>query len=91
MVTAMLLHYAIPLVPKPGTLYHGTQLDKLPSIMRNGLKPMNRLYVHLTNSIDNAWESACRRKGTSVVLFIDGDNLAKSGFKVYRASEFIPH
>ena len=78
-----------PVVSRPGKLYHGTQAEKLPSIMRDGLRPMKRLYVHLTKSISDAWETARRRSGTPVVLVVDGDGLAASGLKVYKASETV--
>lgn len=78
-----------PVVAKPGTLFHGTQAEKLSSIMRHGLKPIKRLYVHLTKTVDNAWETACRRSGTPIVLVVDGDGLVEAGFEVYKASEII--
>ncbi len=78
-----------PVVARPGRLYHGTQAEKLPSIMREGLKPMKRLYVHLTKSLEDAWDTARRRPGTPVVLVVDGDLLASLGIPVYRASSLV--
>ncbi len=75
-----------PLVKDIGDLYHGTQAEKLPRIMKEGLKPMKRLYVHLTSSIEDAWDVAKRRTGTPVVLVVDGAGLVRDGYRVFKAS-----
>ena len=38
----------------PQFLYHGTASRYLGSIMAGGLKPMSRLYVHLSKDIETA-------------------------------------
>ncbi len=70
----------------PDKLYHGTSIDKLNSILREGLKPMKRRYVHATTSIENALETG-RRHGEPVVLEINIDCLKRHGIPVYRASK----
>ncbi|WFO75093.1 RNA 2'-phosphotransferase [Desulfurococcaceae archaeon MEX13E-LK6-19] len=74
-------------------LYHGTSVDKLPSILREGLKPMKRKFVHMTTSYEDAFENA-KRHGTPVVLVVDVDCLKKHYIPVYRASKTVylaPH
>jgi len=67
-------------------LYHGTQEEKLARIRREGLRPMKRLYVHLSSSIDDAWENARRRGGVPVVLVVDAGRMLRDGIPIYKAS-----
>ena len=50
----------------PKFLYHGTADRFLNSIMEEGLKPMNRLYVHLSTDIETAIRVG-KRHGNPVV------------------------
>ncbi len=76
-------------------LYHGTSRDRVGRILLEGVKPMKRKYVHLTNCIEDAIETG-RRHGHPVVLVINIKCLKTKGMKVYRASnkvyltEYIP-
>ncbi len=70
-------------------LYHGTTLQALPSILREGLKPLKRKYVHLTTNIQDAIETAKRHRGRPVVLEIDCEKLRSMGIKIYKASPTI--
>lgn len=54
----------------PVLLYHGTKLNVIHSIYENGLKPMNRQYVHLSETKKMAKDVADRAKGESVILKI---------------------
>ena len=66
-----------------GTLYHGTWEGAVPAILREGLKPMKRLYVHLTSSLRDAWRRGASR-GRPVVLVVDAAALSREK-EVYRA------
>ncbi|WP_455258572.1 RNA 2'-phosphotransferase [Peptoniphilus asaccharolyticus] len=61
----------------PKYLYHGTSITFLPEIKSNGLKPMSRQYVHLSEDIDTARLVGKRKKGDTVILVIDTE-LARS-------------
>jgi len=77
---------------KPGEvkfLYHGTRKDVLPHILREGLKPMSRKYVHLTRTPEDALVVAQRRRSSSVILKIDVENFLKDGGVVYKATNKI--
>ncbi len=79
--------YDRPLPPEevPETLYHGTTLSSLGSILREGLKPMGRRYVHLSLTKERALEVARRRKGPHVILRVRARDLAEN-VPVYRPS-----
>jgi putative RNA 2'-phosphotransferase len=80
-----------PLKPSemPPVLYHGTTADKLGSIMREGLKPMRRIMVHLTIDPQTAIETG-RRHGSNVVLLtVDTGCLQKNNIPVYKASDVV--
>jgi putative RNA 2'-phosphotransferase len=81
----------------PKILFHGTVRSKLPSILREGLKPMKRIAVHLTDRLEDAIETAKRHGRDVVVLSIDseclysqGIHLVKAGKTVYLASRVPP-
>lgn len=71
----------------PKYLYHGTLLKNRKSIEKEGLRPMNRLYVHLSTDIDTAWQVAKRRKSADgyVIYRIDTEAMIKNGCKFYQA------
>lgn len=54
----------------PSALYHGSSWSALDAIVANGLVPMGRNMVHLTNRSDEALEVG-RRKGSPLVLVVD--------------------
>ncbi len=85
-----------PLKPgeAPPTLLHGTTRSRLPSILREGLKPGRRLMVHMTPFLEDAVETARRHGPDVVVLEIDTRCLYRHGIPVYRASNRVylaPH
>lgn len=64
------------------TLFHGTSTRFLESIKKEGLKPMSRLYVHLSSYYDTALEVG-KRHGEPVVLKIDAKRMHEDGIKFY--------
>jgi putative RNA 2'-phosphotransferase len=56
----------------PETLYYGTARDLAENILREGLKPRDRQFVHLTPSLDEAVASGRRRDPFPAVIAIDG-------------------
>jgi len=75
--------------PIPERLYHGTPIENLRSILREGIKKMKRNKVHLANSFDSAVEVGARRSNIVVVFEIDSSCLLREGFKVEKASNII--
>ena len=74
-----------------GPLYHGTVSMFLDSILREGLKPMGRLMVHLTRSIQAAREVALRRgkEEEIVILEINAVRAFRDGLKFWDAGDVI--
>jgi len=68
-------------------LYHGTALENLSSILQHGIKPMRRLWVHLTSNPEDAYRNALRKSKSPVVLVIDAKLLNKLGHRVYKAGK----
>ncbi len=66
----------------PQYLYHGTADRFLDSIMAEGLKPMSRLYVHLSVDEEMAMKVG-KRHGKPVVLKIKTEEMWKDGIKFY--------
>lgn len=66
----------------PEFLYHGTAARFLKSIEAEGLKPMSRLYVHLSNDVGTAL-TVGKRHGEAVLLKIYSGDMYKNGEKFY--------
>lgn len=67
--------------------YHGTTPEAASKILRFGLKPMKRLWVHLSPSVDIAREVGLRRTRKPVILKIDAEAARKSGIRFYKATD----
>lgn len=66
----------------PEFLYHGTADRFLKSILSEGLKPMSRLYVHLSIDTDTAAKVG-KRHGKPVILKVHSGEMHKNGIKFY--------
>lgn len=66
----------------PQFLYHGTASRFLDSIMQDGIKPMSRLYVHLSGDADTA-NKVGSRHGNPIVLKIRSGEMYQDGVKFY--------
>ena len=71
----------------PAVLYHGTAKRFLDSIKKEGLKPMSRQYVHLSEDTETAKMVGKRRDSDPVILHIDTAEAMKAGVKFYRAND----
>ena len=70
--------------PVPDTLYHGTAPRSVESILAEGLKPMNRQQVHLSDSVADALDVGSRHADDPVVLEIDAAAMQADGHDVTR-------
>ena len=66
----------------PEFLYHGTATRFLDDIMNEGLKPMSRLYVHLSKNTETALKVG-KRHGDPVILKIYSGDMYEDGNKFY--------
>jgi putative RNA 2'-phosphotransferase len=72
----------------PLVLYHGTAEKYIDSIKKEGLNPRKRNFVHLSETIDMAWQVGARH-GSPVVLSIDTKAMIRGGYKFYKAQNGI--
>lgn len=68
----------------PTTLYHGTALRNLGSILRQGLKRQGRQYVHLSPDVATA-KQVGQRHGKPVVVQIDAGLMQSNGFVFFQS------
>ena len=68
-------------------LYHGTTAEASKEILEKGLKPMKRLWVHLSPTKDIATQVGKRRTNNPVILVVNCNEARKAGLKLYKASE----
>lgn len=66
----------------PAVLYHGTSQDRIDSIMKEGLKPMSRQYVHLSSSFETAIKVG-KRHGKPIVIKVNSSKMSKDGILFY--------
>lgn len=66
----------------PQYLFHGTAERFLDAVMTEGLKPMSRLYVHLSMDKETAVKVG-KRHGKPVVLKIRAEEMYNDGSKFY--------
>lgn len=66
----------------PEFLYHGTATRFINSIEQEGLKPMSRLYVHLSKDIETA-RVVGKRHGDPVILRVHSGIMYKENCKFY--------
>ncbi|MEX6493399.1 RNA 2'-phosphotransferase [Fusobacterium animalis] len=83
-------------VVPPAILYHGTAFKNLENIKKQGIKKMNRQYVHLSADIETAKNVATRHSGKYIILEIDTDSMLKANYKFYLSenkvwlTDFVP-
>lgn len=68
----------------PKYLYHGTAEKSKDKIDREGIKPMKRLYVHLSKDIETAVEVG-RRHGKPIVYVVDTGRMHADGHVFYKS------
>ena len=66
----------------PDKLYHGTSESVKDLIMSEGIKKMNRLYVHLSPDIKTAIKVG-QRHGNVIIFEIDTKQMHEDGIKFY--------
>jgi putative RNA 2'-phosphotransferase len=76
-----------PVETPPSVLYHGTPATALPAILREGLRPMRRQYVHLSEEHDTAVRVGARRAGRTVILEIDAAAAIEYGIRFRHGNE----
>jgi putative RNA 2'-phosphotransferase len=77
-----------PCVPPP-LLYHGTSLEALEHIRREGLKPMGRQYVHLSPDTKTAIRVGARHDSRPVILTVRAAEAHAAGVEFYQADEAV--
>ncbi|MFC7077135.1 RNA 2'-phosphotransferase [Haloarcula halophila] len=83
--------------PVPETLYHGTAPRHVDAIMSEGLRPMSRQKVHLSESVEEAQAVGARHAEDPVVLVVDaaamraeGHDIVKRGSATYTTDRVPP-
>ena len=71
----------LPQTP-PNVLYHGTATRFSGIIDQQGLKPMQRQYVHLSDRLETA-VNVGKRHGAPLVYVIDAEAMQKAGYVFY--------
>jgi putative RNA 2'-phosphotransferase len=73
--------------PVPDTLYHGTAPRNLDAIREEGLRPMSRQQVHLSESLEEAETVGQRYTSDPVVLAVDVATMKDDDFRIEKRGE----
>jgi putative RNA 2'-phosphotransferase len=68
----------------PDILYHGTSINTIPLILKEGIKKMKRHHVHLSDNIETAYNVG-RRKGEVKLLKVAALNMHNDGLIFYKS------
>lgn len=71
----------------PDTLYHGTTTDKATRIKIDGLRPMSRNKVHLTDDVETATDTGFRHGDNVTVFKVSVDCLNEQGYQVTKRGD----
>lgn len=71
----------------PYFLYHGTTHKAVNGILKEGLLPQKRQYVHLSEDVETAISVGKRRDNSPIILVIDASTAYKEGVKFYLGNE----
>ncbi|WP_262421866.1 RNA 2'-phosphotransferase [Bacillus aquiflavi] len=71
----------------PEFLYHGTASRFLTSIELNGLLPMSRQYIHLSEDIETANLVGKRKDKNPIILVVNTKKAREGGIKFYLGNE----
>lgn len=71
----------------PEILYHGTARRFMESIMKNGLSPQSRQYVHLSQDVETAQNVGKRHDDKPYILRIDSLRAWNDGISFYYGNE----
>ena len=77
-----------PCMP-PSRLYHGTAPEALEAIRRDGLKPMERQYVHLSPDQGTAVRVGSRHASCPIILTVRAAEAYAVGIAFYQADEAV--
>jgi len=72
-------------VEPPSELYFGTARDLAHSILRDGLKPRDRQYVHLSASLQEAEAVGRRRDPSPAIIVVDARAAREADLAFYRS------
>jgi len=73
----------------PAILFHGTTRQAADAIKLDGLRAMNRQYVHLSADRETAWQVALRRTRKPVILEVSALQAHQLGIKFYLGNDMV--
>jgi putative RNA 2'-phosphotransferase len=64
-------------------LYHGTSQEIKHLILKEGLKPMSRTYVHMSKDIETATKVGSRKSSKIIILHIDAKSMIQDSKDIF--------
>lgn len=93
-IRALYGHSVVNMIKKelcspPDILYHGTSHKALDNILKCGLLPMSRQYVHLSTDIKTAELVGKRRDKKPIILLINSKKAYDDGINFYKGNDIV--
>ncbi len=73
----------------PEILYHGTSRKTAPIVLKDGIKSMDRQYVHLSQVVKEAVRVGKRKDSEPIILQIDAEKAFEEGVRFYEGNDRI--
>ena len=77
----------LPVIDPPAVLFHGTSWRLVRDVMEQGLKPMGRLFVHLSATEEEARLVGRRREPNPAVICVQAERACRDGLKVHKPGD----
>ena len=78
-----------PLDKRVRFLYHGTTIQSASIILKEGLKPMKRRWVHLSATPEIAEDVGKRRTPKPIILVINASKARQEGIRFHKATNHV--
>ena len=73
-----------PPVEPPARLYYGADASQVPTLLTEGLRPLERRMVHVSQTSEDAWRLAQRKSSHPALIAVDATNAHRHGVAFYR-------
>ena len=75
-----------PPVEPPAQLYYGTDAARVTTLLMEGLRPLERRMVHVSQTAEDAWRLAQRKTSQPVLIAVDAAEAHRQGVVFFRES-----
>lgn len=83
------LEMDLPTEDIPPILYYPTTEEETPILLEIGLKPQDRQWVHLSDTLESAFEAGRVRTEDPIILEVDAEAAQEDGIEIQKAGKYV--